>query len=89
MTNPKHHGPNCAGLCEGQAYNSRIKELEGDNERLRAALQDIAEPIAAMRRDLEEGYRLDCGMANVIASDPMHYRMAARAALAKAKGEQS
>ena len=28
MTNPNHHGPHCAGLCEGQAYSYRIKELE-------------------------------------------------------------
>ena len=28
MKNPTHHGPHYAGLCEGQAYSSRIRELE-------------------------------------------------------------
>ena len=46
MTNPKHHGPHCAGHCEGQAYSSRIKELEGENDRLRG---DAAEAEGVIR----------------------------------------
>ena len=40
MKNPNHHGPHCAGLCEGQAYSSRIKELEGELALVRKARTD-------------------------------------------------
>ena len=46
MKNPTHPGPHCAGLCEGQAYSSRIKELAGENERLRG---DAAEAEGVIR----------------------------------------
>ena len=40
MKNPKHHGPHCAGHCEGQAYSSRIRELEGELALVRKARID-------------------------------------------------
>ena len=40
MTNPNHHGPHCAGDCEGQAYSSRIKELERELALSRKARTD-------------------------------------------------
>ena len=40
MKNPTHHGPHCAGLCEGQAYSSRIKELERELALVRKARID-------------------------------------------------
>ena len=43
MSNKNHHGPHCAGLCEGQAYISRIKELKVENARLREHIYRIAE----------------------------------------------
>ena len=48
-------------------------------ERLRQALRDIADPIAAWQRDLQPGYTLDGGMCVHMANDPETYkRMAAR-----------
>ena len=40
MTNPNHHGPHCAGLCEGQSYSSRIRELERELALVRKARTD-------------------------------------------------
>ena len=40
MKNPTHHGPHCAGHCEGQAYSSRIKELERELALVRKARID-------------------------------------------------
>lgn len=51
------------------------------NARLRGILADIIDPIAAMQRDLPEGYRLDGAMAVHMANDPEHYKRIARAAL--------
>ena len=50
-------------------------------ERLRQALRDIADPIAAWQRDLEEGYTLDGAACVRMADDPETYRRMAREAL--------
>lgn len=52
-----------------------------ERNRLRGILADIIDPIAAMQRDLPEGYRLDGAMAVHMANDPEHYKRIARAAL--------
>ena len=49
--------------------------------RLRTALNDIADPIGAMRRNLDDGCRLNGAMAVALASDPEYYKQIARAAL--------
>lgn len=49
--------------------------------RLRQALRDIADPIAAWQRDLQDGYTLDGGMCLHMANDPETYRRMAREAL--------
>jgi hypothetical protein len=66
-----------------------VRECLDEIERLRSALADIINPIGAMQRDLEDGYRLDGAMAVAMANDPEHYKRIARAALtpnAKVKG---
>ena len=89
MGNENHHGTHCAGLCEGQAYSSRIKELAGENERLRGdaaeaegvigellnALQLSHEHMKLHIRNYNEGwYVYDCVISTL--------------ALAKARVEQ-
>lgn len=49
--------------------------------RLRQALRDIADPISAWQRDLEEGYTLDGAMCVHLANDPETYKRMAREAL--------
>lgn len=49
--------------------------------RLRQALRDIADPIPAWQRDLEEGYELDGAACVRMADDPETYRRMAREAL--------
>ncbi len=39
--NDKHKGPHCAGSCEGAAYLIKIRNLEAENVRIRAALKEI------------------------------------------------
>ncbi len=41
--NDKHKGPHCAGSCEGAAYLITIRNIEAENARLRAALEEIRE----------------------------------------------
>ena len=55
--------------------------LQAENERLRQALRDIADPIAAWQRDLKEGYKLDGAACVRMADDPETYRRMAREAL--------
>lgn len=49
--------------------------------RLRQALRDIADPIPAWRRDLQDGYALDGAACVRMADDPETYRRMAREAL--------
>jgi hypothetical protein len=58
-----------------------VRECLDEIERLRKALLDITEPIAAMHRDLPAGYDLDGNMAVKASKDPEHYKGIARAAL--------
>ena len=82
MKNPNHHGPHCAGLCEGQAYNSRIKELERENQRLRG---DAAEAEGVIR-DLYEALEM---MLEFPKAGPSTSTTRTTLALAKARWEQS
>ena len=36
MSNSKHHGPHCAGICEGQAYTIMLRQKDTDIEQLQA-----------------------------------------------------
>jgi len=56
-------------------------DASAELERLRQALRDIADPIAAWQRDLRPGYTLDGGMCVRMANDPETYRRMAREAL--------
>ena len=56
-------------------------EAGAEVERLRQALRDIADPIAAWQRDLQPGYTLDGGMCVHMANDPETYKRMAREAL--------
>ena len=47
----------------------------------REALEDIKNPIEAMRRDVPEGYRFEGGMALHMANDPQWYKRRAEKAL--------
>ena len=58
-----------------------LREQYGEVERLRQALRDIADPIAAWQRDLQPGYTLDGGMCVHMANDPETYKRMAREAL--------
>jgi hypothetical protein len=49
---------------------------------LRQAMEDICNPIAAMQRDLEEGYTLNGAMAVAMCDKPQHYKDIAAKALA-------
>ena len=65
----------------GSLAVTAMMEAAAELERLRGALADIINPIGAMQRDLEDGYRLDGAMAVAMANDPEHYKRIARAAL--------
>lgn len=55
---------------------------------LRAALEEIVNPVAAMRQRADaEGGKLDGMMANMLARDPEYLRGIARAALASEASE--
>ena len=56
-------------------------DASAEVERLRQALRDIADPIAAWQRDLQPGYTLDGGMCVHMANDPETYKRMAREAL--------
>jgi len=58
-----------------------MREAADEVERLRQALRDIADPIAAWERDLQPGYTLDGGMCVHMANDPETYKRMAREAL--------
>lgn len=57
------------------------KMWQRKHDRLLQALQDIADPIAAWRRDLKEGERLDGQAALYMASKAETYQRMAREAL--------
>jgi len=69
--------------------HDQIKHLEAENAELRAALWKIANPIAAMQRDVPEGHDFNGHMAIAIADKPYYYTDIARAALDAAKEAQS
>lgn len=56
-------------------------DASAELERLRQALRDIADPIAAWQRDLQPGYTLDGAMCVHMANDPETYKRMAREAL--------
>ena len=76
------HGTDAENIAAITAvYAPRISELEAEVERLREALGDIVNPLAAMQRRAEvEGRRLS-GMAYSIATDLGFVQNIARAAL--------
>lgn len=56
MVNDKHRGPHCAGLCEGTAYISRIKELEAQMkwvDEINRVLQADAQRLAKVLGDIK------------------------------------
>lgn len=55
---------------------------------LRDALTDICDPIAAMQRDLPEGYSLNGAMAVAMCDKPQHYKDIAAKALRLTEGVQ-
>lgn len=55
---------------------------------LRDALTDICDPIAAMQRDLPEGYSLNGAMAVAMCDKPQHYQDIAAKALRLTEGAQ-
>jgi hypothetical protein len=58
-------------------------------EQLTAALEEIANPIAAMqRRAAQEGHALNGPAAIALSDDPAHLKSIARAALSKASETQ-
>jgi hypothetical protein len=65
--------------------NIRLRHLERVNEenaKLREALEEIAEPIAAMKKRAEaEGGTINYMMADNIASSPQYYKQIAKRAL--------
>jgi len=70
MVNDKHKGPHCAGLCEGTAYISRIKELEAevasmhDNfAKMNTYYGDQADRIEELEAEVE---RLRLGLTYVV-----------------------
>lgn len=58
-----------------------IQALRQEIAVLRAALEDIVNPLAALSREAEAQGRKLSGMANQIANDPAHLQRIARAAL--------
>lgn len=59
-----------------------LEASQAECARLRAALEDIADPITAWQRDLPEGYTLDGAAAVSIFNNAETGRRMARAALA-------
>jgi len=60
----------------------RLERERAQNARMRLALQDIVDPIAALRRYAKErGCELDGHVAVQLANDPHHLKGIARAAL--------
>ena len=64
-----------------ERQQAEIADAGAEVERMRQALRDIADPIAAWQRDLQPGYTLNGGMCVHMASDPETYRRMARDAL--------
>jgi hypothetical protein len=64
-----------------ELYDPTIEGLRAENERLRAALDEIVNPLAAMRRRADADGRVLSGMAYSISRDPNHLQDIARKAL--------
>ena len=75
--------PSHSTLCTAAA--DRIEALEAQNKVLRDALTDIENPIAAMQRDVPEGYSFNGAIALSIIERPEHYMSIARKALEQTK----
>lgn len=61
-----------------------LVKIARENERLRTALDKIANPLAYFQRQAEEnGAKLDVGMANVLAHDSAWLQSIAKEALGK------
>lgn len=43
MSKTEHHGPHCAGSCEGAAYDSEIRNLKAQIERYEIVLENAVE----------------------------------------------
>lgn len=67
-------------LIGGDAHAVSVMLVE-EVARLRQALRDIADPIPAWQRDLQDGYTLDGAECVRMADDPETYRRMAREAL--------
>jgi hypothetical protein len=65
---------------------NNLTRLQSENERLKSALEQIAEPIGWMQKNLKEGERLDGGYAIMLSNDANYLKGIARAALNKVKG---
>ena len=67
----------CTCLTETEPYQL----LEQKVERLKQCLQDIIDPVAALRRDLPDGYKLNGGMVVHLLNDPATYKDIAKRGL--------
>ncbi len=57
-------------------------QLQAENERLREALKEIADPIAAMKKEAEQqGFKPDGRVIVEMAANPQWFREKARAAI--------
>lgn len=64
--------------------NTQLTASRAECEGLRAALEEIANPLDTMRRRAAEtGRRLDGAIANTLANDANHLKQIARAALSQ------
>jgi hypothetical protein len=66
----------CTASLQGQ-----LDEKDAEIAKLRVALEEIAQPIAFIRKNLKEGEALNGSMAIALANDPNYLKGIAKAAL--------
>lgn len=82
MAECKDMGRGPAPDCPLRKAAAEITRLQAEVDRLREALEEIADPISAMQTHAEvQGVGLDGMMANILAKDPEYLKAIARAAL--------
>lgn len=73
-------------LCDKiDAARVRVEEIVAQNKELVAALEEIADPIAAMRANLPPGASLNGANAVTLSNDADYLKGIARTVLAKVK----
>jgi hypothetical protein len=69
--------------CTSEDFKSKVEMLESEIERLRSALENIANPIGHMVKTMPEGHKIDGYMAVMMAKNPDYLQDIAKSALSE------